>query len=384
MINIGYFSNQFSDPKGHGIKRYANHLFISLKKLDKNLTLYPISASYKGNKYQHNKLISKTGLQVLPLGRILTPISWIFFNHPKIENQINCNIDIVHALSLSYKIATNKPYIVTIHDIGPLTHRHFFTFKDHMFMKSSLKQAIFKAKAIICVSKATADSVEKYAKKRYNICLKERLHIIYEGVDKSFFNPPVTKDITDFHLVKPFTNKPFILTVGQLSPRKNLKSVLDAFKNIKDKLPELQLIAVGGNGWDYKEINDYVNLLDLNESVHFLGYVSENLLRFLYREARVFVYPSLFEGFGLTVLEAMASGCPVISSNSTSLPEVCGNAALLVDPTDINLLSTQILKVCQDNDLRKELILKGENRAKKFTWEETACNTFDLYNKISQ
>lgn len=251
-------------------------------------------------------------------------------------------------------------------------------------MKGSLKQAVKKAAAMICVSQATADAVEAYALANYNQSVKERLHVVHEGVDATFFKAPKVEEITDFHLVESLLNTPFVLTVGQISPRKNLQTVLEAFSKLKDELPNLQLITVGGNGWDYDKVKEQVNLLGLENRVHFLGYVSDDLLRFLYRKAVVFVYPSLFEGFGLTVLEAMASSCPVITSNTSSLPEIAGDATILLNPEDVDELSANIVLVNTNKVKREEMITKGLQRAKTFTWEKAAALTFDIYKNISQ
>ena len=383
MIHIGYFSNQFASSKGHGIARYAHHLYNAfLQNNESSLTIHPVSASTKGTVEELNALKLRTGLQVLPWGRKGTPLAWIFLNFPFLEMGINCKTDIVHALSLGYKVATRKPYVVTIHDIGPLTHPQFFTQKDQWFMKGSLKQAVKKAAAMICVSQATADAVEAYAIANYNQSVSERLHVVHEGVDAAFFKAPKVEDITDFYIVELLIDTPFVLTVGQISPRKNLQTVLKAFNKLKDELPTLQLITVGGNGWDYGKVKEQVKSLGLENRVHFLGYVSDNLLRLLYRKALVFVYPSLFEGFGLTVLEAMASGCPVITSNISSLPEVAGGAALLINPENVEELSRNILLVCNNNEKRKEMRVKGINRAKSFIWDKTASLTFDIYKKV--
>jgi glycosyltransferase involved in cell wall biosynthesis len=384
MIHIGYFSNQFASFNGHGIARYAHHLYKALLQNNTSLALHPISASTNGTKEELNTLKLRTGLQVLPWGRKVTPLAWIFFNFPFLENGITNQIDIVHALSLGYKVATLKPYVVTIHDIGPLTHPQFFTKKDQWFMKGSLKQAVKKAAAMICVSKATADAVEAYALANYNTSVKERLHVVHEGVDAIFFKAPNIEEITDYHIVKSLLNTSFVLTVGQISPRKNLQTVLRAFNKLKDKLPNLQLITVGGNGWDYDKVKEQVKVLGLENRVHFLGYVSDDLLRLLYRKAVVFVYPSLFEGFGLTVLEAMASSCPVITSNTTSLPEISGDAAILINPEDVEKLSNNISLVCNNKKIREQMITKGLQRAKTFTWKRAADLTFDLYKNISQ
>ena len=383
MIEVCYFSNQFATIRGHGIARYANHLYNALLQNKAALKLHPVSASTNGTKEELNALKLRTGLQVLPWGRKVTPLAWIFFNFPFLENGITNQIDIVHALSLGYKVATLKPYVVTIHDIGPLTHPQYFTKKDQWFMKGSLKQAVKKAAAMICVSQATADAVEDYALANYNTSVKERLHVVHEGVDATFFKAPNVEEITDYHIVKSLLNTSFVLTVGQISPRKNLQTVLRAFNKLKDKLPNLQLITVGGNGWDYDKVKEQVKVLGLENRVHFLGYVSDDLLRFLYRKAVVFVYPSLFEGFGLTVLEAMASSCPVITSNTTSLPEIAGDAAILLNPEDVEKLSNNISLVCNNKKIREQMITKGLQRAKTFTWKRAADLTFDLYKNIS-
>ena len=382
MIHIGYFSNQFASIKGHGISRYAHHLYNALLKNNTSLKLHPVSASTKGTLEELNALKSRTDLQVLPWGRRVTPVSWFFFNFPFLEMGIKNHLDIVHALSLGYKLATRKPYVVTIHDIGPLTHPQFFTTKDQLFMKGSLKQAVNKAAAMICVSQATADAVEDYALANYNTSVKERIHVIYEGVDQVFFKIPEKYKITDLQLVASLIDQPFVLTVGQISPRKNLQTVLEAFNKLKDELPNLQLITVGGNGWDFNKVKDQVNTLGLENRVHFLGYVSDNLLRFLYRKAVVFVYPSLFEGFGLTVLEAMASGCPVITSNTSSLPEIAGDAAILLNPEDVEELSANIVLLINNKELREEMTAKGLQRAKTFTWKKTAAMTHKVYESV--
>ena len=383
MIYIGYFSNQFASSKGHGIARYAHHLYNALlQNNESSLTIHPVSASTQGTVEELNALKLRTGLQVLPWGRKTTPLAWIFLNFPFLEMGINCKTDIVHALSLGYKVATRKPYVVTIHDIGPLTHPQFFTQKDQWLMKGSLKQAIKKAAAMICVSQATADAIEAYAIANYNQSVSERLHVIHEGVDEFFFKAPKVEEITDFYLVKSLVNTPFILSVGQISPRKNLQTVLKAFNKLKDKLPTLQLITVGGNGWDYGNVKAQVKALGLENRVHFLGYVSDDLLRLLYRKALVFVYPSLFEGFGLTVLEAMASGCPVITSNISSMPEISGDAAILINPEDVDELSANLELVSTNKKIREHMIIKGLQRAKTFTWKRAAKLTNNIYLKI--
>lgn len=383
MIRIAYFSNQFASSSGHGIARYSKKLFETLRDENGSIVLLPVSASTNTDMEQLQKMKATTGLQKTPLGRIFTPLLWIFLNRPYLESMMNAKVDVVHAVSLGYKIATTKPYVVTIHDIGPLTNPKFFTKKDRWFMKGSLRQAVMNASAIICVSQTTADEVENYSVLNFGKSVEDRLHVIHEGVDDIFFKYPELTEIRDLSIAASIMEKPFVLTVGKISPRKNLKIVLEAFHKLKDSHPHLNLIAVGGNGWEYDKIKDQLSSLGIESKVHFLGYVSDNLLRLLYRKAKVFVYPSLFEGFGLTILEAMASQCPVITSDISCLPEIAGDSAILIDPYDSYELASKITLVINDEEIRSHLVRKGLERAEHFTWNKTAEQTKKVYNSIS-
>lgn len=384
MKKIACFSNQFASSKGHGIARYATHLFNELNSLNKNIEIIPIATGSNRNIEDLKKLKSETGLQILPGGTMLTPLLWKYMNYPKIEHLANCEFDILHALSPGYPIATKKPYLVTIHDIGPLTHPQFFTRKDQWLMKASIKQALKKAAYMLCVSEATANAVEIYAKQTYGLSVGNRLKITYEGVGNEFFTKVDFEEIPldERNKIKNLSNKPYILCVGQISPRKNVQSVLESFSIIKDKLHDYQLVTVGGNGWDYDIIKHKINELDISDRVHFLGYVSDQSLRYLYENATVFIYPSLFEGFGLTILEAMATGCPVITSNKTSMPEILGRAGILIDPENIHEISESLLETCTNDFLRSDLKRKGILRAKEFTWNNCASKTLEVYKLL--
>jgi len=382
MIKVVFFSNQFASPKGHGIARYAKSLFRALKEEDKRVKIYPVSASANGGRQVTKTTIASTGLEVLPWGRRITPLLWMFFRFPYLESGISIRPDLVHLVSLSYKVRSRSPQVVTIHDIGPLTHPQYFTKKDQWLMRQGFDHAIQQSSTIICVSKATANAVEKYAISNYQLSIKERLHVIYEGLDPAFFIEPLVEEIDDIYLVSSLLQAPFVFSVGKISPRKNLTTVIGAFRLLSSEIPELQLIIVGGDGWDCDQIQENVNSLGLENRVHILGYVSDSLLRLLYRKALVFVYPSLFEGFGLPILEAMASGCPVITSKTSSLPEVAGDAAILIEPTDVESLKNGILEVYNNAEQRFKMITKGLERARLFCWEKTARETIKVYQSV--
>jgi glycosyltransferase involved in cell wall biosynthesis len=176
----------------------------------------------------------------------------------------------------------------------------------------------------------------------------------------------------------------YILAVGAIQPRKNLVRLIEAYADLRGARPQAklpQLVLVGRRGWLYGETMSAVNLHSNNGDIRFTGYVSEGDLQALYTDALCFVYPSYFEGFGLPVLEAMSCGAPVIAGNRTSLPEVVGDAGVLVDPFDSSALSSAIGRLVDDVSLRRTLRARGLERAREFSWRETARRTLEVYER---
>lgn len=375
-MHIAYFSNQFSDAQGHGLARYAHQLFFSLCATSPGLQVTPVSAWSSQNADGIRHLQKAFGLKLLPWGRRWTPLAWAFFDRPPIEQWLKNPVDVVHAVSLGYPVATQKPYVVTVHDIGPLTHPSFFSKTGSWIMKQSLKQALEKAAAIICVSKSTADELASYVSQN----LADRMHVIHEGVAPHFFemiNPECLASLTNL----PASGVPFIMATGKISPRKNVVRIIQALSKVSDIIPH-HLVLVGGSGWGMDKVLKEINNPAITRRIHQVGYVSDEQLRTLYALASLYVHPSLYEGFGLTVLEAMASGCPVVTSNVYSLPEVAGEAALLVDPYKVDEIAEAILSVCQNYSLAQALIKKGQARAKEFTWDRCAEKVADVYKGV--
>ena len=177
----------------------------------------------------------------------------------------------------------------------------------------------------------------------------------------------------------------YILCVGTWEPRKNLLALLHACHSLRGLLSErgIRLCLCGGKGWKYESIERAIEELELNDLVIRLGYVERNLLPMLYARSLMFVYPSLYEGFGLPVLEAMQCDTPVVTTNVSSLPEVAGDAALLVDPHSGEDLADAMLRLLGDEKLRQELIARGREQAQKFSWRDNARRTLDLYRRLS-
>jgi glycosyltransferase involved in cell wall biosynthesis len=177
-------------------------------------------------------------------------------------------------------------------------------------------------------------------------------------------------------------NKPYLLTVGNVKPNKNLSRLVDAFNKIMDKIPnELVLVGkksgfISGDEEVLKKVNSF------GQRIRMTGFVDDNELQNYYQHAEAFIFPSIYEGFGFPPLEAMATGTPVIASNAASIPEVCGDAALYFNPYDINDMANKIFQMVKNNDMKKEYINKGINQVKKYSWEKTAKKTCDVIMEI--
>ena len=174
----------------------------------------------------------------------------------------------------------------------------------------------------------------------------------------------------------------FILYVGVLEPRKNVPLLMEAYAQIAAEYPDVPLIIAGKKGWMYEEIFQQVTQLGIAERTRFLGYVPEDDLIGLYNAARVFVYPSRYEGFGLPVLEAMQCGVPVITCDVSSMPEVAGDAALLVNPDDAPGLAQSMRRVLDDDALARDLSQRGQARATQFSWQRCARETLEVYRSL--
>ncbi len=246
---------------------------------------------------------------------------------------------------------------LVIHDLVAFLypeHHHWFpTFVERF----ALKRALDRADMVFTVSENTwHDLCHLYPRTR------SKKHLV--------LNPGVGPEFKPLESVKIHTPKRFLLAVGTLQPRKNFPIIFKAFERVASTEKDLDLCVIGGMGWKTSQI--FAQVPDaLKERIHFLGYVEQEELVQCYNKAELFLFPSFYEGFGIPPLEAMACGCPVITSNSSSLPEAVGDAALTVDPHDDEALAAAIQKLLQPEQ-RDKFIAKGLHRAAQFTWEQTA------------
>jgi glycosyltransferase involved in cell wall biosynthesis len=190
-----------------------------------------------------------------------------------------------------------------------------------------------------------------------------------------------TIDIPSIDL--PNLDKPYFLFVSTLEPRKNVVTVIKAFDYLKTKYKlEHRLLLAGKKGWRYEPIFEAIAASPFRESIVHLDYLPDTAIVGYYRSAELLIYPSIYEGFGLPVLEAMTLGCPVVTSNTSSLPEIAKDAAVLVNPSDPLEIAEGMIRIVSDSELRKDLIHKGEQRAREFSWQRTARETLEAYRSL--
>nr|WP_292740332.1 glycosyltransferase family 1 protein [Nostoc sp. JL31] len=267
--------------------------------------------------------------------------------------------------------------IMTIHDLTYIKCPNFVNWIVKSYT-DRIRQCLKWTDLVITVSESSKKDIIEYfqvkPEKIYVTPLASRYNANYLSAENILNTEKQVK--YDF-------SKPYLLFVSTIEPRKNINAVILAFNFLKTKYKiEHQLILIGKKGWKYEPIFTALENSHWKNQIHHLDYLSDELVALFYSKADVFVYPSHYEGFGLPVLEAMTLGTAVVTSNTSSIPEVTGDAAILIDPNDPIQLAEAILKVISDSQLRQDLIEKGKAKAKLFSWERTAKETLKAYRSI--
>ena len=334
-----------------------NHYVIYLNKLPKNL---PFS-------------FRSFSTRVLRLPRLWTQVGLAY------ETLINPP-DILFIPAHTIPVVRNPKIktIVTIHDLGSNYLAAYHQFPHKIYLNWSTLISVKFATHLIAVSQSTKkDIINQFGAKQ------DKISVIYEGVDLSRFKPENSKLKITRVLKKYKIQNPYILFVGTIQPRKNLVRLIQAFSQLIEIYKEpINLVIAGKPGWLYEEIYRVAKEPQVANKVKFLNYISEEDLPPLYSGASLFAFPSLYEGFGLPVLEAMACGTAVLTSKVSSLPEVGGKAAFFVDPYNLDEIKKGMYQIITDNNLRKTLISKGVEQVRKFSWEKAAKETLKVFEKV--
>ena len=294
-------------------------------------------------------------------------------------------VDLVHVPNaFSRPLITRAPFVITVHDLLDYMYRartnNGMRRTIHSYMT---RQVMHRAARIFAVSNFTKRDVA-----RYFAVNPEKIEVVYNALDENFLRGHATADEQAMVRGRYQVDSPFLLYAGRISPNKNVARIIEAFSALKAELakdgdyPDLKLIIIGDEVSQNPDIRRAVIRSGMQHEVRFLGYVSIDVLRVFFDMAEVFVFPSLYEGFGLPPLEAMAHGTPVVASNTSALPEVVGNAALMVNPENIFEISRALQRVLTDQSLRARLEAAGLEQARRFSWDVSVRRMVEVYEEV--
>lgn len=348
-----YINARFLTQDITGVQRFAIEISLQLKKILKNDVVF-----LSPNNIKQDSI--KEELEAIVIGNN-TGHKWEQFDLPRYLKSIKSPLllNIANTAPLFY---SNK--ISTIHDIAFEIYPEMFSLPFRVFYKFLIPRLYKHSKSVFTVSEFSKKEILRlYGDKGQNI------HVIYNGIS-NVFKPNDTKK----------TEK-FILAVSSLNKRKNFNNLLKTFNEITE-LPDIKLYLIGGINRNFTD-QGLTDLINSNNNIKFIGRVSDDELVNLYSSAEVFVFPSIYEGFGIPPLEAQSCGCPVVASNVTSIPEVCGESVLYFNPYDIADMKETLLKVLSEQGLKDKLVNKGFENINRFSWEKSANKILNIIEELN-
>ncbi|MBW7881584.1 MAG: glycosyltransferase family 4 protein [Caldilineaceae bacterium] len=360
-----------------GVSNYSRQLLHALGELvQAGVTAHSFTA------YVHTRRFQAPGIALartrLPLERPELRILWEQCALP--WHLRAGHADIVHGLVNVLPLATRAPGVVTVHDLSFMRTPGKLPPLKRAYLTLLCRLSVQRAAQIIAVSQQTAGDLAEWLG-----TAQGKLTVVYNGVAPEF-SPPPPEAMERIRTQRALPQR-FLLYVGTLEPRKNLEVLVRAYSSWRQQAGptghDVELVLAGARGWYYDEIFAAVRELGLEHNVHFPGFIPTHELPALYGAAEAFIYPSLFEGFGLPVLEAMACGAPVICSQAQSLLEVAGDAALTFPPHDVTALAHAIQLLLTQPRLRERLQKEGRDRAARFSWRRTAEATLAVYDQAA-
>jgi glycosyltransferase involved in cell wall biosynthesis len=367
---VGVDASRASAARRTGTENYSLHLIQELLALDagQRYRLYfrepPAPGLFAGHAEQ----------RVISMARLWTHLglSWEMFRRPP---------DLLFVPSHVLPLVHPPVSVVTVHDLGYHYFPQAHTLSQNLYLRWSTRHNARSARRVLADSEATRrDLVELYR------VPEAKIDVVYPGRDESLapVKDPLLRDTVQ---ARYRCRTPYILYLGTLHPRKNLVRLVQAFARLRARASEteyplnrLQLVLAGQKGWLYHEIFAQVRELGLEDLVILTGYVADEDLPALLSGAEAFAFPSLYEGFGFPVLEAMACGVPVVCSSTSSLPEVAGDAALLVEPRQVEAIASALFRLLTEPDLRRELVQRGFAQTQRFSWRRCAQETMAAFD----
>ena len=367
-IDIGLLN---SSEKAGGYQ-YTYNLVSHLLSVDPDTDYTLLSAirGFRGNREIPSRCIYRFSgrLSKLLLERLSLPIEVIIGK-----------VDVFHGPFFVIPNCVRCKSITTIHDLMVLRHPEFLETEVVTYYKKMIYSSIRRADAIICVSDFTKGEIVEL----FDMA-EEKIRVIYNGISARFHCIKDKAKIEDVKAKYGIRGRRYLLFVGNIEAKKNIERLIHAYVQLcKETIYKYPLLIVGNKKtWHFQKVWEIVKGLNAEKDIIFTDVVNDEDLPFLYNGAEIFIFPSLFEGFGLPVIEAMACGIPVVASNRASIPEIAADAAVLVDPLSVDEIVEAMYKVISSTKLKQRLIEKGLKQSKNFSWEKTAMETLKLYYEI--
>jgi len=363
---VGIDASRITENEKAGVGNYTYHLLKALEKIDKK-NRYVLYFNKIPTKFEISQ--SNFSTKVISSPRFWTQgrLALECLIHPP-------DILFVPAHTIPVLRRPSLKTVVTVHDLGAEFLAEYHKWPQKIYLNWSTEYIAKHATHIIAVSNHTKRDLMRTLK-----APARQISVVYEGVDSKFFYPRPDWEIKQVK-ANYGVGRGYFLYVGTIQPRKNLVRLIEAFS--KSGVENTDLVLAGSSGWLDEEIYKLPEKLSISKYVRFLGYVTDEDLPALYSGAVGLVFPSLYEGFGLPILEAFACGCPVLTSKIGAMAEVAGDAALLVDPYNKDEIAAGLKKLVSDRNFREDLIKKGSERVKEFSWEKVAKETIKVFEKV--
>jgi glycosyltransferase involved in cell wall biosynthesis len=364
-LKIG-INGRFLVAKRTGVQRAAYNLIKTLFEMDRanEYVLFTGEAEAQEWQYPNVKLVTSR----LKVGDNLRNHIWEQFVLPRLARQHQ--VDILHSPANMAPLFYRGASIVHIHDLCFVVNPQWYSYMFHTAYNLAIPRLARRASRVITNSNNSRNDLLQF----YNVDAG-KVRLIYWAVDQTFGSKALLDQRQE-------QEGDYILYVGSLEPRKNIGTLIEAYERMRNEHADLttKLILIGGESPLFADVR--LQIKNFHSDVIFKGFVSDEELKQFYRQAKLVAYPSLYEGFGLPPLEAMASGAPVVTSNTSSLPEVVGDAALMVSPYDCQQLAQTLAQVLRDEDLRDEMRRRGYEQVKKFNWYRVARNVLAVYYEV--
>lgn len=370
-MHIGVDASRLAVEARTGTEQYSWELLAALGEIDRR-NRYTLYCNQRPSALP--ALPASFGLRPIPLRR-----AW---SHGRLSLEMLLHApDVLFVPAHALPIVPAPRSVVTIHDLGFLHHPEAHTRIQRLYYRLFTRLSARRATEIIAISEATKRDLQ-----RFYGTPADKINVIYHGVHPRF-KPIEDRAQIDAVLQRYAIRAPYLLFVSTIQPRKNVTRLIEAFAQARTRLgtaSDLRLVLAGRRGWLTEQIERRAGELGIAEAVQFVGYVADADLPALLNGALAYVVPSLYEGFGMTVLEAQACGTPVLASNISSLPEVVGDAGLLVDPRDVAAIAEGIERLASDAVLRNDLSARGLRHAAGWTWQRTARETLTVLERAAQ